>query len=193
MSKAPDTKVLPLQVTFDRQVHDHLSFTPHHLNVQQLFSTENTIAANRIGLPEPADDSEITLLDRKILLVEDNPINQKVALRILAQHGYKADTAANGEEALKAFEKEPYDLILMDIQMPVMDGISATKSLRDLCGPDAPYIIAVTANVTDEDRKNCFDAGMNDFITKPIRSELLAEAIKKAPPPKSSYQDDSLA
>ncbi|MFK7848382.1 MAG: response regulator [Rhodothermales bacterium] len=116
-----------------------------------------------------------------ILLVEDNLINQKVALRILAQHGLKADTANNGEEAVEAFKKKHYDLVLMDIQMPVMDGIVATRALRNLKGPNEPYIIAVTANVTEQDKRNCFEAGMNDFVTKPIRSELLAAAIAKAP------------
>lgn len=117
---------------------------------------------------------------RRILLVEDNPINQKVALRILEQHGFKADTAMNGQEALAAFEKHFYDLVLMDIQMPVMDGVVATRHLRIKFGPDTPYIIAVTANVTDEDRRNCYEAGMNDFVTKPIRAEVLLKAMMKA-------------
>lgn len=120
---------------------------------------------------------------RKILLVEDNLINQKVALRILAQHGYKADTAINGQEALEAFKSKAYDLVLMDIQMPIMDGISAARSIRDKFGSERPYIIAVTANVTPEDKKNCYEAGMNDFVTKPIRSDVLLAAIDKAPPP----------
>ncbi len=119
--------------------------------------------------------------ERKVLLVEDNPINQKVALRILAQYGLKADTAMNGQEALDAFQKQFYDLVLMDIQMPVMDGIVATRHLRIQYGPETPYIIAVTANVTDEDRRNCFEAGMNDFVTKPIRAEVLLKAMMKAP------------
>ncbi len=134
---------------------------------------------------ETAEDPKLAQQTRKILLVEDNLINQKVALRILAQHGYEADTAINGQEALKAFQSKAYDLVLMDIQMPIMDGISATRSIRDKFGSEKPYIIAVTANVTPEDQKNCYEAGMNDFVTKPIRSDVLLAAIAKAPPPQA--------
>lgn len=134
-------------------------------------------AADNGGNPEAKPDKP----QRKVLLVEDNPINQKVALRILAQHGFKADTAMNGQEALDAFEKQFYDIVLMDVQMPSMDGVVATRHLRIKYGPDKPYIIAVTANVTDEDRRNCFEAGMNDFVTKPIRPDILLKAMIKAP------------
>ena len=123
---------------------------------------------------------------RPFLLVEDNPINQKVALRILAQYGYQADAVDNGEQALVAMENKTYDLILMDIQMPVLDGIMATKAIRERYGSVSPYIIAVTANVTDEDRRNCKEAGMNDFVPKPIRPAVLMDAIAKAP--LKSYQ-----
>lgn len=129
-------------------------------------------------LAEAASDS------KNILLVEDNPINQKVALRILAQHGLEADSAKNGKEALEAFEQHFYALVLMDLQMPLMDGIAAARHLREQFGADRPYIIAVTANVTPQDRRNCIEAGINDFVSKPIRSEILIEAINKAPLPK---------
>ena len=115
------------------------------------------------------------------LLVEDNPINQKVALRILAQYGYRADAVDNGEQALQAVKDKTYEVILMDIQMPVLDGISTTRVIREMYGHAAPYIIAVTANVTDEDRRNCMEAGMNDFVPKPIKPAVLMDAIAKAP------------
>ena len=118
---------------------------------------------------------------RPFLLVEDNPINQKVALRILAQYGFQADAVYNGEEALQALKSKAYDVILMDIQMPVLDGISATRLIRETYGSSAHYIIAVTANVTEEDRRNCREAGMDDFVTKPIRPAVLMDAIAKAP------------
>lgn len=148
-----------------------------------LFSGQHTYSITPSEETEAASDAPLKQKIRKILLVEDNLINQKVALRILAQHGYKADTAINGQEALEAFKSKAYDLVLMDIQMPIMDGISATRSIRDKFGSERPYIIAVTANVTPEDKKNCYEAGMNDFVTKPIRSDVLLAAIDKAPPP----------
>ncbi len=148
-----------------------------------LFGGQDTNNTAPSADTETAPDPQTQSQPRKILLVEDNLINQKVALRILAQHGYEADTAINGQEALEAFKSKTYDLVLMDLQMPIMDGISATRSIRDMFGPETPYIIAVTANVTPEDQKNCYDAGMNDFVTKPIRSEVLVAAIDKAPLP----------
>ncbi|MEM8487180.1 MAG: response regulator [Bacteroidota bacterium] len=150
-----------------------------------LFSGQNTYSETPSVVTETAPDTDLQQKTRKILLVEDNLINQKVALRILAQHGYVADTAINGQEALEAFKSKAYDLVLMDIQMPIMDGISATRSIRDKFGSERPYIIAVTANVTPEDQKNCYEAGMNDFVTKPIRSDVLLAAIDKAPPPQT--------
>ncbi len=115
-----------------------------------------------------------------MLLVEDNPINQKVALRFLAKEGLKADVANNGQEALDLFAKQSYDVVLMDIQMPVMDGITATQNIRQIYGTERPYIIAVTANATPSDRQRCMDAGMNDFVTKPIDAVKLIGAITKS-------------
>lgn len=171
-----------MQSAFDIPSYDSYSPT----NVHHFFFGEGTVpTTGHAGEDANADTHpQENPQTRNILLVEDNPINQKVALRILAQHGYEADTANNGEEAVEAFKKKHYDLVLMDIQMPIMDGIAATRSLRNLTGPNEPYIIAVTANVTEQDRRNCFDAGMNDFVTKPIRSEILAAAIAKAPQPR---------
>lgn len=115
-----------------------------------------------------------------MLLVEDNPINQKVALRFLAKEGLKADVANNGQEALDLFAAQPYDIVLMDIQMPVMDGVTATENLRRIYGKEHPYIIAVTANATPADRQRCMEAGMNDFVTKPIDAVKLIGAISKS-------------
>ncbi|MDZ4699751.1 MAG: response regulator [Rhodothermales bacterium] len=116
----------------------------------------------------------------RMLLVEDNPINQKVAVRFLAKEGLKTDVANNGQEALDLFAKQTYDIVLMDIQMPVMDGITATENIRRIYGKERPYIIAVTANATPSDRQRCMDAGMNDFVTKPIDAVKLIGAITKS-------------
>ena len=115
------------------------------------------------------------------LLVEDNLINQKLGLRILETNGYKADLAKNGLEALKAIKKENYDLILMDVQMPEMDGFQATRKIRKMeekTGNHIP-IIAMTAHAMKGDRERCLEAGMDHYVSKPIKPEELLRVIKK--------------
>lgn len=127
------------------------------------------------------------LLDKKvgekmplnILLAEDNVVNQKVALQILRRMGYKADLAANGLEVLSALERQPYDLIFMDVQMPEMDGLEATKQIVQRWEKDArPKIIAMTANAMQGDREKCLTIGMDDYISKPIRVEDIKAALE---------------
>jgi CheY-like chemotaxis protein/anti-sigma regulatory factor (Ser/Thr protein kinase) len=137
-------------------------------------------------LPEPAaveadgDGGAPETSSLRILLTEDNAVNQKVALRILDKLGYRADVASNGLEALAALERGEYDVVLMDIQMPEMDGLEAS---RQICArwPDEsrPRIIAMTANAMIEDREACFAAGMDDYVAKPVRPEELAEALDR--------------
>ena len=118
----------------------------------------------------------------QILLVEDNLTNQKVALGILRKLGLGADAVAHGEEAIKALESIPYDLVLMDIQMPVMDGYEATAQIRNpqskVLDHNVP-VIAMTANAMTGDREKCLEAGMNDYVSKPVNSRALAEALDK--------------
>ncbi len=124
--------------------------------------------------------NEFKKQNTKILLAEDNMINQKVALHQLKKFGYQADTAITGKEVIKALEKESYDLILMDVQMPEMDGYEATQKIRAMNDhrKDIP-IIAMTANAMIGDREKCLEAGMNDYITKPVKSEKLLKAINR--------------
>ena len=115
----------------------------------------------------------------KILIVEDNRINQQVGLRLLQRLGYKADVVDNGRQAMEALEKQFYHIILMDLQMPEMDGIEATKLIREQYKQPAPYIIAVTANALQRDYEACKKVGMNDFLTKPVKIEKLGAALNK--------------
>ncbi|NEP83991.1 MAG: response regulator [Okeania sp. SIO3B3] len=117
----------------------------------------------------------------KILLAEDNVVNQKVALLQLKQLGYQADVVANGIEVLEALQRQSYDVVLMDMQMPEMDGLEATRILHQRYSTElCPRIIAVTANAMLEDRNKCLEAGMSDFISKPIKIQELADVLQGA-------------
>jgi osomolarity two-component system sensor histidine kinase NIK1 len=117
-----------------------------------------------------------------ILIVEDNAINQLVAVKILDTYGCKTQVVANGLEAIDALRRNTYDAVLMDLQMPVMDGFEATMAIRDPSGdclnPQVP-IIALTANAQEETRKKCLSAGMDDFLTKPVNPDVLMCTIRK--------------
>ncbi|QTA82162.1 PAS domain-cintaining protein [Desulfonema limicola] len=118
----------------------------------------------------------------RILLAEDNIANQMVASAILQKYGLSADIANNGREAVEALKKTPYDLVLMDMQMPEIDGVEAARIIRSpesgTINPEIP-IVAMTANATTEAREKCFDAGMNDYIAKPVNPDQLLAVIKK--------------
>ncbi|WRH65561.1 MAG: response regulator [Planktothrix sp. GU0601_MAG3] len=145
---------------------------------------------NRVTLRSSQD---IPLLAEKlplrILLAEDHLVNQKVALQILQRMGYRADVAGNGFEVLEALRRQPYDVILMDMQMPEMDGLEASRQIQKLYGnseksqPMRPRIIAVTANAMESDRHECISAGMDDYISKPIRIEQLINVLSKCQSP----------
>ncbi len=114
----------------------------------------------------------------RILLAEDNAVNQKLALRLLSQMGYRADVAANGLEAIQAVDRQTYDVVLMDVQMPEMDGLEATRQICARWEADKrPRIVAMTANAMQGDREMCLEAGMDDYLSKPIRVEELVSAL----------------
>jgi len=117
----------------------------------------------------------------RILLVEDNIVNQKLATRLLEKMGYRSDAVGNGREAVKALETVAYDVVLMDVQMPEMDGYEATRVIRDpqssVQNHEVP-IIAMTANAMKGDRERCIKAGMDDYVSKPIEPKKLLEVIK---------------
>jgi CheY-like chemotaxis protein len=119
-----------------------------------------------------------------ILLAEDNAVNQTLAIRLLEKRGYTVVVARTGKEGLAAWTREPFDLILMDVQMPEMDGFEATAAIREaerLKGGHTP-IIAMTAHAMTGDRQRCIDAGMDGYISKPIQPQILYEAIANACP-----------
>jgi len=127
--------------------------------------------------PEPLSGQPL-----QILLVEDNVVNQKVAGLLLNSLGYSADLAANGREALAALRRQPYDVVLMDVQMPEMDGLEASRRIcREWPPEERPRIIAMTANVLEGDREACLAAGMDDYISKPIAIKALEQALQACP------------
>jgi len=166
------------------------AFLTKPLRQSQLFDTLMTLLAQEpVRRVAPAPEAARPALDAglaqrhplRILLAEDNAVNQKLALRLLQQMGYRADVASNGLEAIQCVERQPYDLVLMDVQMPEMDGLEATRRIvaRWAAG-QRPRIVAMTANAMQGDREECLAAGMDDYVTKPIRPDRLAQALEQA-------------
>jgi signal transduction histidine kinase/DNA-binding response OmpR family regulator/HPt (histidine-containing phosphotransfer) domain-containing protein len=156
----------------------------------QLFDALITVLADaprsasaRVAQPPAERVFDATMGERlplRILLAEDNATNQKLALHLLARMGYRADLAANGHEVLAAMERRDYDVVLMDMQMPEMDGLEATRQIRQRWGVGRPpRIVAMTANTMQGDREICLAAGMDDYVSKPIRLPLLVEALER--------------
>jgi len=164
-------------------------FKPVHPS--QLYNTLVYILADQEVRPTVDRGRNISTFDPtmgkrlplRILRAEDHATNQRLALLILERLGYRADVAANGMEVLAALERQPYDVILMDIQMPEMDGLEATRIIRKRWpNSQRPRIIAMTANVTSDDRQTCLEVGMNDYLTKPIMIDELVAALNKSQP-----------
>lgn len=132
-----------------------------------------SVRAPETPVPEPTDAS-----GKRILLAEDNKINAILAVSLLNRAGHSVDTVANGEEVLQALERDTYDLILMDVHMPGMDGLEATRRIRAMDQHADLPIIALTANAMAEDRAQCLEAGMNDFLAKPMTPDALYRLIR---------------
>jgi CheY-like chemotaxis protein/HPt (histidine-containing phosphotransfer) domain-containing protein len=140
-------------------------------------ATPNAIVVSHLTI----DTSMAKRLPLRLLLAEDNLVNQKVALRTLDRMGYRANVAANGLEVLAALERQRYDVILMHVQMPELDGLEPSRRIhRDLPPNQRPQIIAMTANAMQGDRELCLDAGMDDYISKPVRAADLTAALERS-------------
>lgn len=149
-------------------------------NLYQVLS--DTLAARQSREEAESLVAEANRNPMHILLAEDNVSNQRVTLQMLKKLGYRADAVANGAEALQALERQHYDLILMDIKMPVLGGIEATKMIRERWPNNGPKIIAITAYALHGDKEKCLAAGMDDYIGKPVQKEELAEKLSKYVP-----------
>jgi len=154
--------------------------SPLHAAVATVLGTTLEDAAE--GAASSLDEELASRHPLRILLAEDNVVNQKLAIRLLEKLGYRADIAGNGLEALEALERQTYDLLLSDVQMPEMDGLEATRQiLQRWPAGERPWIIAMTAEAMSGDRERCLAAGMNDYVAKPIRVDELVAAIKRTP------------
>ncbi len=137
----------------------------------------------RVAPKDPVYDQNMALkLPLRILVADDVFVNQKMMLLILKKLGYEAQAAGNGIEVLEALERTTYDVILMDVNMPEMDGLEASRQIVKRYGDQRPRIIALTANVTPTEREGCFQAGMDDFLGKPIQTDELRDALLRCPP-----------
>ncbi len=183
----------------DERFREFAAFLTKPVKPSQLYNTLIEVFAGEPGKrlelrheqPETSDfDKDMgKRLPLRILLAEDNSINQQLALLTLKRLGYRADVAENGLETLDACQRHPYDVILMDIQMPKMDGMEATQRIRQELSADAqPHIIAVTANAMQGDREQCLAAGVDDYISKPFEVQELVEALSKCRPGKQKAE-----
>jgi PAS domain S-box-containing protein len=149
----------------------------------QLYESLTSILGGGEDEAHASDATPEILAERlplRILVVEDNPVNQQLMLLLLDKIGYRADVAGNGVEALDALERQPYDAVLMDVEMPEMDGLEATRRIHQRWPAERrPHIVAVTANAMQGERELCLQAGMDDYIAKPIRLEELSGALSR--------------
>jgi CheY-like chemotaxis protein/HPt (histidine-containing phosphotransfer) domain-containing protein len=148
----------------------------------------STIATASIAMsctaPNPVRNPQFNGL--RVLLAEDNPINQEVAVELLRASGLTVDVASNGVQAVEMAQRERYDLIFMDVQMPLMDGFEATRLIRQIPGREHTPIVAMTANAFEEDRRLCLAAGMNDHLGKPVELRVLRAALQRWLPDRAS-------
>jgi CheY-like chemotaxis protein len=142
-----------------------------------------TLSGKQLDLGEKKKDASFEVTTRgkslRILVAEDDPLNQKVLMEMLKRLGCKPDAVYDGREVLQALQSQDYDLVLMDVSMPEMDGITATQAIRKLRPGNGPRIVAVTAYALAGDREKCLEAGMDDYISKPVQKKELEAILMK--------------
>ncbi|MGB9901917.1 PAS domain S-box protein [Methanothrix sp.] len=174
-SSLPEARVLAITDLLKPSLSPDTPAIPKPVKHSQMISAMIAVA----GEPEdPVAPHDLGESDLRILVAEDNPVNLKVVLMMLSHLGYRADTARNGLEVLRALEHRDYDLVLMDVQMPEMDGLEAARRIREMKGYEGPRIVAITAYAIEGDRERCIAAGMDDYISKPVTMEKLKAAIE---------------
>ncbi|MCW2679079.1 MAG: response regulator [Frankiales bacterium] len=187
LRKRPATRDLPLLLltSLGQRPRKANELGLLHLTKPVKASALRTAVATALGAAlEPvsgaAAEAEAAPRRLRVLLAEDNVVNQRVAVLMLERLGYRADVVGNGEEALAAVTQRRYDVVLMDVQMPVLDGLQATRRLRAELPPEhQPRVVAMTANALAEDREQCLAAGMDDYLAKPVRRDELAAALSR--------------
>jgi CheY-like chemotaxis protein len=177
--------------SLDTRMHRHFAVVLHKpLKTGQLYDAllsalgrgDKENPSSSFMLAKPVFDAELAgRCPLRMLLAEDNVVNQKVAQKTLAMLGYQVDTVSNGSEVLAALQRQAYDIIFMDMQMPEMNGFEASEAIR---AGDTPYrniyIVALTAGVLNEEREHVFQSGVNDFLPKPLRVKDLVAVIETA-------------
>ena len=174
--------VAALALPFTTYLHKPIKQSQFYNALADLFAAPR-LPASPMHVPSKFDPQMAARLPLRLLLAEDNAVNQKMALLLLARLGYSADVASNGLEVIAALHRQTYDLILMDVQMPEMDGLSATRYICAHWDPaQRPWIVALTANAMQGAREECLDVGMNDYVSKPIQVEALIQALSRCQP-----------
>jgi CheY-like chemotaxis protein/HPt (histidine-containing phosphotransfer) domain-containing protein len=157
----------------------------HDVVLRVLEGPKPVKSERKIIAPQRLDSSLATRLPLKILVADDNVINQKVAVRLFQQMGYKVDCVSNGLQAVEAVDQHHYNVVFMDVQMPELDGLEATRRIRQgeklmgISARESCVIIAMTANAMKGDREKCIDSGMHDYIAKPVRPEAIQETLER--------------
>ena len=185
------SQVLPLQRL--KKVIDQYHFKPIRQKqlsnvILELFKVGKAAAEPAKSLPKKDLNASLALdIPVRILLAEDYIVNQKIATRMFNKLGYEIDIVENGKEAVQRVQQSQYDLVFMDVQMPEMDGLQATRLIRKRLQQNSPMIIAMTANAMPEDRDKCLAAGMDDYLSKPFKPRQIQQIIEKVPTDPEEY------
>jgi len=177
----------------DDVIGEFAAFLTKPIKASQLYDTLAQAVGGIVpGVRAAPEQRTSAPSELRILLAEDNAVNTRLALLLLEKLGYRADVAGNGAEAIAALRERRYDIVLMDVEMPELDGLEASRRIHEEWRDQRPWIIAMTANAMQGDREKCLEAGMDDYLSKPIRTEQLAAALARSAPALSDGDRDLL-